>query len=109
MHGCQDVVLQGLALGVLLVVRQDNHVVPLVLKPFVQEPRHVLDIIDAPSQLALLPKVIDADEQRLPLPRAIAVRERIVAARNTEAGLAGGRWRRGARDAADVGVLISGH
>ena len=68
MHGSQDILLGGLTLGMLLVVRQGHHITWVVGEPLLQEPRHVLDIVDAAAQLSPLTDVVDTDKQRLALP-----------------------------------------
>lgn len=60
-HGTQNVLLGRLAHGILLIVRKDHHVLSLVAKMFGQVRRHIANIIDAPSQLATLPKIIDTN------------------------------------------------
>lgn len=109
MHGSQDVLLGGLTLGVLLVVHQSHHVARVVAESLLQEPRHVLDIVDAAAQLSPLTDVIDADKQRLALPRAVTVRKRIVETRNAEAVLAGRRRVGSAGNVVLVGILVGRH
>jgi hypothetical protein len=65
MHCPQDVRLGRLAHGVLLIIGQSNHVLPLVAKELVQVCAHVLYIVDATTKLSSLAEVVDADEQRL--------------------------------------------
>ena len=72
MHGLHDVLFGRLASGVLLVVRQDHHILAFVTESLVQESRHVLDIVDAPSQLPPLAKVINTNQQGLAFPGASA-------------------------------------
>lgn len=79
MHGAQDVLLGGLAHGVLLVVGKEDHVLPLVAKVLDQVRGHVAHVIDAAPQLAALAKVVDTDEEGLPAPVTLRVLERIVA------------------------------
>lgn len=76
-HGTEDVLLRGLAHGVLLVVGENDHVFPLIAKMLHQVGRHVSDIVDAPSQLAALAKVVDADEQRFSPAGAVGVSKRV--------------------------------
>lgn len=95
-HGTQDVVSGGLTDRVLLVVGQDNHILPLVAVSFSQEGRDVLNIVQAAAQLAVLTEVVDANEQRLSLAGTSRVLEAI-AFRGTVAELLearGWRWRR---------------
>lgn len=78
MHSSQDVLLGRLAHGVLLVVGEQDHVLPLVSKVLNQVRGHVANVIDAASQLAALAEVVDANEQGLPAPIALRVLEGIV-------------------------------
>ncbi len=66
-HGAEDVGFGGLGHGVLLVVGQDYHVFASIAEVLVKVGGHVLDVIDAASQLAPLAEVVDADQQCLPL------------------------------------------
>lgn len=92
----QDVVFRGDHPGILLVVGQDDHVLALVAVALDQEGGDVLDVVDAAAQLALLAEVVDADQQRLALPRAVRVLEG-VALRGPVAELLGRRRRRRSR------------
>lgn len=92
MHGAQDVLLGRLAHGVLLVICEQDHVLPLVAKVLDQVRGHVADVIDAASQLAALAKVVDADEQGLPAAVALGVLEGIVGRGAVAEMLWGGRW-----------------
>ena len=74
-HGTQNILLCGLTDWTLLVVRQDDHVFPLVPKVLNQVGRHVAHVIDAPSELATLAKVIDADQKRLAATCAVRILE----------------------------------
>lgn len=76
-HGTKNVLLCGLAHGVLLVVGENDHILPLIAKLLHQVGRHVPDIVDAPSQLATLAKVVDANEQRFSSARAVGVSKRV--------------------------------
>lgn len=49
MHCSQDILFRRLTHRVLLVVRQDHHVLSLITKVAVQISRHVLNIIDTSS------------------------------------------------------------
>lgn len=62
-HGSQDILLGGLAHGVLLVVGEDDHVLSLVTELFHQVGRHVAHVIDAAVELTALAKVVYAHEQ----------------------------------------------
>lgn len=74
-HGLLHILLGRNLARVLLVVRQDDHVLPLVVIAFVEEPRDVGDIVDAAAQLTLLAKVVDADEKSLATTGAVGVLE----------------------------------
>lgn len=96
MHGAQDVLLGRLAHGVLLVVGEQDHVLPLVAKVLDQVRGHVAHVIDAAPQLASLAKVVDADEQGLTAAVTLRVLERIVGGGAGAKVLWGGRgWARG--------------
>lgn len=77
MHRPQDVSLRRLAHGVLLVVRQQHHVLARVAEVLVQIRRHVLDIVDTTTQLALLPEIVDSNQQGLALTSASRVLETV--------------------------------
>jgi hypothetical protein len=88
-----------------LVVGQDNHILLLVVVPLHKERRDIVDIVDAASELALLAKVVDTDEQSLPLTGTVGVLEG-VALRCTMSELLGNvRWRRGV---VLLAVLVTG-
>lgn len=91
MHSAQDVLLGRLAHGVLLVVGEQDHVLPLVAKVLDQVRGHVAHVIDAASQLAALAEVVDADEQGLPAAVALRVLEGIVGG-GTGAKVLWGGW-----------------
>lgn len=74
-HSVLHILLGGNLARILLVVRQDHHVLPLIAVTFVQEPRHIVHIVDAAAQLALLTKVVNADEQGLATTTAVGVLE----------------------------------
>jgi len=92
MHGAKDVGLGWLAHGVVLVVRQENHVLSLVAKVAVQIRAHVLHVVDAATQLAPLTKVIDTYEQRLPPAIACRILVRVPVG-GTRAKVLGLSWR----------------
>lgn len=106
-HSPKNVSLGGLTHGVLLIIRQDNHVFASVSEVLVQVGGHVLDIVDTSAQLALLVEVVDTDQQRLSLAGAARVLE-VVALRRALAEadrVARGRCR-GAVVALVVGVMV---
>lgn len=94
-HGAQDVLFGRLAHWVLLVVGQGDHVFALVAKSFHQVVGHVLNIVDATSELALLAKVIDTNQERLALAGTVGVLERVSIGSAVAEGLhaCGRRWR----------------
>lgn len=91
-HSADDVVPCRLHDGVGLVVGQDDHVLSLVAVPLDEEGRDVVDIVDAAAQLAILAKVVDADEQSLATAGTVGVLESI-AFGGTVAELLGNRRR----------------
>lgn len=70
MHRPQDIGLGRLAHWVLLVVRQSDHILPLVAEKLVQVRAHVLDIVDTSAQLSSLAEVVDTNEKSFPSPIA---------------------------------------
>ena len=107
MHCSQQVLLGRLAHGILLVVCQDYHILSCISEIAVQVCRHILDIIDAPSQLTLLSKVIDPNQQSFSSPCAVRVLKVIsLGCAGAEALLALGRRRWGVVISLDVGILI---
>lgn len=92
-HGTQEIGLGRLAHWILLVIGQEDHVFALVAVVLVEVVAHVLNIIDAPTQLSTLPKVVDSNEQSLAAAGAIGVLER-VARGSTCAKRLGLLWRR---------------
>ena len=76
-HRTEDIRLGWLAHGVLLVVGQEDHVFAGISKILIQIRRHVLNVVDTAAQLTLLPKIVDTNQQRLPLTRTPRVLEAI--------------------------------
>lgn len=66
MHRSQYVLFRRLAHRILLIIRQDNHVLSGVSEVAIEVCRHVLHVVDAASQLPPLTKVVDTDQQSLP-------------------------------------------
>lgn len=89
MHGAQQICFGRLAHWVLLVVRQDHHVLPLIPKVAVQVRRHVLDIVDASPQLPPLAEVVDANKQCFTLSGTIRVLEGVTTWSTMAKGLCG--------------------
>ena len=97
-HPAKNILPRGMELVVALVVRQHDHILAAVPIPLRQEGHDVLHVVDAPPQLAVLPEVVDADQQRLAPPAAVRVLERVALRRAVAEGLhARGRRRRVAR------------
>ena len=93
MHRSQDVGFSRLAHGVLLVVGQRDHVLPLVAKELVQVCAHVLHIVDAAAKLSSLAEVVDTDQEGFPSTVACRVLKRIaVGCAVAEVLCARGRW-----------------
>lgn len=69
-HCLNNILFGRLAPWVLLIIRQNNHILTLILEPLMQESRHILDIIDTSSQLPTLTEVIDTNQECLAFPRA---------------------------------------
>lgn len=106
-HGANHVVLGRSHNGILLIVGQDDHVLPLVAISFDQEIGHVVDIVDTPAKLSLLSKVVDSDQQGLSTTCTVGVLE-CIALGSTVAKLLGSSGGRGAGLRA-VGIGASLH
>jgi hypothetical protein len=76
-HGAENVSLCRLAHGVLLVIREEDHIFTGVSEVLVKVCGHVLDIINASSQLALLAEVVNSNQQCLSLAGTARVLEAI--------------------------------
>lgn len=74
-HGAQDVLFGRLAHWVLLVIGQGDHVFALITKGLHEVVGHVLNIVDATPELALLAKVIDSDQESLAFAGTVGVLE----------------------------------
>jgi hypothetical protein len=61
-HRSEYVRFGGLAHGAVLVVGQGHHILSFVSKVAVQIRAHVLDIVDAATELASLSKIVDTDQ-----------------------------------------------
>lgn len=77
MHGTEDVLFRGLTQWVLLVIREDHHVLSPISEMLNQVGRHIAHIIDTPSQLTTLTEVVDADQETFPPTRTVGVAESI--------------------------------
>ena len=95
MHGPQDVGLGWLAHGILLVVCQDDHILPRISEILVQVGGHILDIVDTTPQLTPLVEIIDAYQKRFAPTRTVRVLVRIMLWRPRAKGLSAVGWRWG--------------
>ena len=77
MHCSQDILLGGLAHGILLVISENNHILATVTKVLDEVVCHVATVIDASSQLATLAKIVDSDEESFATAGTIGVAEGI--------------------------------
>jgi hypothetical protein len=105
-HGAQDVLLGRLAHGVLLVVGQGDHVLALVTKGLHQVVGHVLNIVDATTELTFLAKVVDANQESLALAGTVGVLER-VAVGGAMAEVLHALWRRWWGALTEVVLLVN--
>lgn len=96
LQGLDDVVLGGLHNRVLLVISQNNHILPFIAVVLNQVLRQVSGVVDASAQLALLAEVVDTDQKGATLACAVRVLEGIILGR-TMAELLGSGWGRGGR------------
>lgn len=72
-HRPDYILFRWLTHGILLVIRQNHHVLPFVAKVTIQVARQVLDIVDTSPQRALLAKIVDADQQSFPSASTIRI------------------------------------
>lgn len=82
MHRTKNIRLGRLAHGVLLIIRQNNHVLARIPEVLVQVCGHVLHVIDATAKLTLLVEIIDSNQQSLSLTSTSRVLE-VVSLRRT--------------------------
>lgn len=110
MHCSEDVRLGRLAHGVLLIVREDHHVLSGITEVLIEIGRHVLDIVNAAAQLSFLIEIVDANQQCLPLSCATRILEVVALGRTvTERDRSGGRrCRSSSMMSLAVGVSITG-
>lgn len=93
-HGSNDVLLGWVHDGVWLVIRQEDHVLPLVAIPLNKKVGQVVHVVYAAPEFALLAEVVDANEESLALTGTVRVLEG-VSFRGTMTELLGRRgWRR---------------
>ena len=72
-HCAQDILPRGLTPRIPLVVGKDDHILPPEALLLHQEIREIPNIVDTALQLALLPEIVDANQERLSLPSAVRV------------------------------------
>lgn len=77
LHGPQHVCLCGNAHRILLIVGEDDHVLPPVAVSLVEENGHFLDIVNAALQLIGLSEVVDADEKGFATSSTVRVTESV--------------------------------
>ena len=109
MHSTQYILLGRLAHRILLIIRQEDHVLPCVSKVTIEVCRHVFDIINASSQLPFLTEVVDTDQQCLSSAGTVRVLEIVPLGRAlAKAVLALRRWGWGLLVTLDVGIRVHG-
>ena len=108
-HCAQYIRLRWLGYWILLIIGQDNHVFPTVPISLNQKGRDIPYVIDTASQLALLAKIVYADEQSLAFAGTVGILKGIaIRGAVAELLLAGRRWRGTfASVGALVGVLVA--
>lgn len=74
-HGAEDIGLGRLAHGVLLVIREEDHIFAGISEVLIEICRHVLNIVNASSQLTLLAEIVDSNQQCLSLTSTARVLE----------------------------------
>lgn len=77
LHGPQHVCLCGHAHRILLIVGEDDHVLPPVAVSLVEKNGHFLDIVNAALQLIGLSEVVDADEKGFATSSTVRVTESV--------------------------------
>lgn len=92
-HRSEDVGLCRLAHRVLLIVRQDHHILSLVPKMPVQVGGHILHVVDTAAKLSSLREIIDAYEKGFPTPGTVRVLECVAAGSAVPKILGLLRWR----------------
>ena len=75
MHRPQNIRLGRLTHRILLIVRQEDHILPSIAKVLFEVGGHVSNIVDATTKLPSLVEVVDPDEKRLSTAGAIRVLE----------------------------------
>ena len=64
-HGANDVCTSGSTRGILLVIRENDHIVVSKSISLVQKRCQIPDIVDAPFEFIRGAGIIDTDQQRL--------------------------------------------
>ena len=93
----------------MLVVRQEDHILPRIAKVAVEIIRHIFDVIDTPSEFRLLSEIVDPYQQRLTPSCTIRVLILVVHIRarvEVVWSCRGGSW--GMIIAVDKGVRVNG-
>lgn len=75
MHRPNNIRLRRLTQRIILIIRQNHHILPTIAVNIVEENRHLSHVVDASFQLVGLTKVVDANQQRFSLSGAIGVLE----------------------------------
>ena len=65
MHRPEDILLRRLAHGILLIIRENDHIFPLITEMRHKICRHVAHVVYTSPQLATLAKVVNTDKQGL--------------------------------------------
>lgn len=60
MHRPNNIRLRRLTHRIILIVRQNHHILPTIAVDTVEINRHLRHIVDASFQLVSLPKIVDA-------------------------------------------------
>ena len=91
----------------MLVVCQDDHILPRIAKVAVEVIRHILDIIDTPSEFRLLSEIVDPYQERLTPSCTIRVLILVIHIRaRIEVVWSRRRWSWGMIIAVDKGVRV---
>ena len=88
-----------------MIISQDDHVFSLVVEVVVEVRGHILDIIDAASQLSSLSEIVDAYKQSFSTSGASGVLVSIIVRSSIAETLHRLWWRRGCvRISVDIGI-----
>ena len=109
MHRAQNICFGGLTHGVLLVIGQNNHVLPRIAEVSIEVCRHVFDVVDTASELSPLAEVVDTDQKSFAPSRAVGVLKAVTLRSAVAEGLHGlWRWRWSIVVSLDEGIGIDG-